>query len=83
MKEAIELPYQEKIRVLREKETYKYLGILEEDTVKQAEMKGKMKKEYLRRTRNLLETKLYCRNLITRIKPWAVSIVRYSEPFFK
>ena len=32
---------QEKIRTLGEKETYKYLGILETDTIKQVEMKEK------------------------------------------
>ena len=31
-----------KIRKLEEKETYKYLGILEADTIKQVEMKGKI-----------------------------------------
>ena len=39
--EGIELPNQENIRMLREKETYKYLGILEVDTIKQVEMKEK------------------------------------------
>ena len=38
------LPNQDKIRTLREKETYKYLGILEVDTIKQVEMKEKIKK---------------------------------------
>ena len=46
-------------------------------------MKEKNKKEYLRRTRKLLETKLYCRNHIKGINTWAVSLVRYSEPFLK
>ena len=32
-----ELPNQGKIRTLGEKETYKYLGILEADTIKQVE----------------------------------------------
>ena len=41
MMERIGLPNQEKIRTLREKETYKYLGILEVDTNKQVEMKEK------------------------------------------
>ena len=41
MTEGIELPNQEKIRMLGEKETYKYLGILEADTIKQVEMKEK------------------------------------------
>ncbi len=39
----MELPNQDKIRTLGEKETYKYLGILEADTIKQVEMKEKIK----------------------------------------
>ena len=50
--DGIELPNQGKIRTLAENETYKYLGILEADTIKQVEMKNKIQKEYLRRTRN-------------------------------
>ena len=42
MTEGIELPNQEKIRTLRENKTYKYLGILEADTIKQAKMKEKI-----------------------------------------
>ena len=49
--DGLELPNQDKIRTLTENETYKYLGILEADTIKQMEMKDKIKKEYLRRTR--------------------------------
>ena len=56
--DEIEIPNQDKIRTLGEKETYKYLSILEADTSKQLEMKEKIKKEYLRRTRKLLETEL-------------------------
>ena len=41
---GMELPNQEKIRSLGEKETYKYLGILEADTIKQVEMKEKLRK---------------------------------------
>ena len=39
--EGIELPNQEKIRMQVEKETYKYLEILEVDTIKQVELKRK------------------------------------------
>ena len=46
--------------------TYKYLGMLEADTIKQAEMKEKITKESIRRTKELLETKLYSRNLIKK-----------------
>ena len=55
--EGMELPNQEKIRTPGEKETYKYLGILEADTIEQVKMKETVKKEYLRSTRKLLETK--------------------------
>ena len=56
---GIELPNQDKIRTHAENETYKYLGILEADTIKQVEMKDKIQKEYFR-TKKLLETKLSC-----------------------
>ena len=81
--DRMELPNQDKIRTLGEKETYKYLGILEADTTKQVDMKEKINKEYLRRTWNLLETKLRSRNFIKRINTWAVPLVRYSGPFLK
>ena len=41
--DGIELPNQEKIRTFGE--TYKYLGILGADTIKQAEMKEKFLKK--------------------------------------
>ena len=79
----MELPNQDKIRTLTENETYKYLGILEADTIKQVEMKDKIQKQYLRRTRKLLETKLSSKNLIKGINTWAEPLVRYSGPFLK
>ena len=42
MMEGIELPNLEKIRTLGEKEAYKYLGILDADTIENAEMKEKI-----------------------------------------
>ena len=59
------------------------MGVLEADTIKQAEMKEKNQNEYLRRTRKLLETKLNSRNLIKGINTWAVPLVRYSGRFLK
>ena len=79
----MELPNQEKIRTLGEKETYKYLDILEADTIKQVEIKDTIQKEYLRRTRKLLEIKLSSRNLIKGINTSAVPLVRYSGSFLK
>ena len=39
--EWIELPNQEKIRTLWQKETYKYFGISEADTIEQTKIKEK------------------------------------------
>ena len=41
------LPNQDRIRTFGEKENYKYLGILETNTIKQAEMKEKNDKRVL------------------------------------
>ena len=49
---------QDKIRTLAKNEIYIYLGILEAETIKQVEMKDKIQKEYMRRTRKLFETTL-------------------------
>ena len=81
--DGTELPNQDKIRTLAENETYKYLGTLEADTIKQVEMKKKIQKEYLRSTRKLLQTKLSGRNLIKGINTWAVALAWYSGPFLK
>ena len=81
--DGMELPNQDKIGTLAENETYKYLGILDADNIKQPERKNKIQKEYLKRTRKLLETKLSNRNLIKGINTWTVPLIRYSGPFLK
>ena len=43
--DRMELPNQDKIRTLGENETYKYLGILEADTIKQVQMKDKIQQK--------------------------------------
>ena len=76
--EGTEQPNQERIRTLGEKENYKYLPILKEDTIKQVEMKEKIRKENLRWPRKLIENKL-----IKGINTMVVPFERYSEPFLK
>ena len=44
-------------------------------------MKEKVTKEYKRRVRKLLETKLNGGNLIRAINTWAIPVIRYSAPF--
>ena len=61
--DGIELLNQERIRMLREKENYNFIGIFEVNTNKQAEKKEKITKEYLRRTRyQSLQEKSHERN---------------------
>ena len=60
--ERKELPNQESIKTLGEKENCKYRGLLEAGTIKEAVMKEKMRKENLK----LLETTLCSRNLISK-----------------
>ena len=81
--DGMELPNQDKIRTLGEKETYKCLGVSETDTIKKVEMKDKIQKEYLRLTRKLLVIKLSSRNLIKGINTWAVLLDRYSGNLFE
>ena len=75
--DEMELPNQDKVRTLGEQKTYKYLGILVTGTIKQQEMKEKVKKEYLRRSKKQLETKVYSRDIIKGINTWSVHLVRY------
>ena len=77
--EGIELPNQQNIRMLREMDSWKYLGILEKYIIKQEEIK----KKNLKRRGKLLETKLYGKNLTKGINSWAVPLVRYSRLFLK
>ena len=61
---------------------YKYLGIiLQADQIRYTEMKKKVRTEYLRRVRKVLETKLNGGNIIKGINIWAVSLLRYSAAF--
>ena len=80
--DGTELPNQANVRTLGEKETYKYFGILETGTIKQVEMKENIMKEFLRRTRNFLKTKLRCRNLIKGINNWVVLSLDIRDHFW-
>ena len=69
------------IESLNEGDWYKCLGVIEADEIKKKEMKEKVGKEYKRRIRNILETKLSGENVIKGINTWAISLLRYSNAF--
>ena len=61
-----------------EKEGYTYLGIVELDKIKEDEMKKKTIKEYKRRLRLILKSKLNGKNKVTAINTWAVAVFRHG-----
>ena len=79
--DGMELPNQDMIRTLWEKETYKYLAVLKADTIKEVEMKDNIQKEYCRRTLKQLEIKPTGRNFIKGINTWAVPSLYIWNPF--
>ena len=52
------------IKSLQEGKSYKYLGILEADKFLEDKMKLNVSKEYIRRLRNVLKSKLNGENLV-------------------
>ena len=61
---GIEFPDGNVIKSLQEGESYKYLGILEADRILGEEMKLKVSKEYFRRLKKVLKSKLNGWNLV-------------------
>ena len=77
----IALPHGKVIKSLQEGESYKYLGILEADKFLKEKMKLNVSKEYIRRLRNVLKSKLNGGNLVRGVNTWTVSLLRYSAAF--
>ena len=85
MTEGFELPNQKKKNSKRSEKrkptnTWEYWKLTPSNKWK---WKKKFKKQYLRRTRKVLETKLNSSNLVKGINTWAVVLVRYSGLFLK
>ena len=75
---GITLPDGQQIKSLEEGDGYKYLGILEAENIKSKEMKETTTKEYFRRIRRILKSKLNAGNIVTAINSRAVSMIRYG-----
>ena len=78
---GIGLPDGKVINSLQEGESYKYLGILEAEKNLVEKMKLNVLKEYIRRLRKVLKSKLNGGNLVRGVNAWAVSLLRYSAAF--
>ena len=79
--DGIELSDGKVIKSLQEGESYKYLEILEADKFLEEKMKLNVLKEYIRRLRKILKSKLNGGNLVSGVNTWAVSLLRYSAAF--
>ena len=74
---GVELPSGEEMKDVDEA-GYKYLGVLQNESMMNGAMKKKVREEYLRRVKLLAKSKLYARNVIEGINVWAIGVVRYS-----
>ena len=81
--EGICLPDGQRIKSVEKEDGYKYLGVLEADGVNHEEMKEMIRKEYIRRVRNILKAKLNGGNTIQAINSRAVSVIRYAAGIVK
>ena len=79
---GVEIPDAERITKI-EKNGYKYLGILEYNKIKESKMKENFRREYLRRTKLIMKSRLNGRNKIIAINTWAVSLIRYGAGIVK
>ena len=77
-REGIDMPNGKMMKCIEEGSGYKYFGILEADGIKHEEMKDQVTKEYVRRLRTILKSKLNGGNIISAINSRAVSIIRYG-----
>ena len=66
------------IKEIDQEGTYKYLGVNEGDGIQHSAMKEKIRKEYLRRVRMVLKSKLNAANQFEAINTLAIPVVTYS-----
>ena len=80
--EGVEMPERERIKEVL-KNGYKYLGILEYNKIKESNMRENYQREYLRRTKLIMKSRLNCRSKIIAINTWAGSLMRYGAGVVK
>ena len=78
---GIEFPSGKVIKSLQKGGSYKYLGILVADKFLEEKITLNVSKEYIRRLRKVLKSKLHGGNLVRRVTTWTVSLLRYSAAF--
>ena len=79
--EGVEMPDGEGIKV--DENGYKYLRILENNKIKESKMKENFRREYPRKTKLIMKSRLNGRNKIIVINTWSVSLMRYGVGIVK
>ena len=79
---GIELPDGKVIKSLQVGESFKNLGILEADRFLGEELKLKVSKEYFRRLKKVLKSKLNGGNLVQGVNTSAVSLLKHSAVIY-
>ena len=74
---GIELGNGEEISQIGE-EGYKYLGILDKGDICKEEMKENIRKQYFKRLRATLKSKLHAKHVFQVINTWVVPTLQYS-----
>ena len=59
-------------------EEYKYLGVLHMDKIKEGEKKDQFTREYKRRLKLVLISRLFDKIKISGVNSWAVAVIRYG-----
>ena len=80
--EGVEMPDSERIKEI-EKNGYKYLSILEYNKIKERKMKEKFRREYLRKAKLIMKSRLNGRNKIITINTWGGSLMRHGAGIAK
>ena len=76
------MPDGERIKEVEEN-GYKYIGIFEYSKIKESKMKENFQREYSRRMKLIMKSRLNGRNKIMAINTWAVYLMRYGASTVK
>ena len=79
----VDLPNDVTIQILNILDSYKYLGVFENNVVKDSEVKSLVITNYKKRVRKILKSAWNGRNIIIAINTWAISLIRYTGGIIK
>ncbi|XP_023216726.1 uncharacterized protein LOC111619278 [Centruroides sculpturatus] len=78
--EGINMPNGQTIKC-HQPEAYKYLGILQLDSIRHKQVKTLISREYTQRIRKILKSKLNGGNTIKAMNTWPIPVIRYTADF--